>query len=104
MQKAIYSLFFILPLLGCASTQVSHLNNIDKRDLTHICIEYNPQVIVVNFENILINGLEARHISTQIYDRTKPLECVYVLKYVAYQKWDFSMVLTRAELRLYKDD
>lgn len=104
MQKAIYSLFFILPLLGCSSTQVSHLNNIDKRDLTHICIEYNPQVIVVNFENILINGLEARHISTQIYDRTKPLECVYVLKYVAYQKWDFSMVLTRAELRLYKDD
>lgn len=59
---------------------------------------------MVNFENILINGLEARHISTQIYDRTKPLECVYVLKYVAYQKWDFSMVLTRAELRLYKDD
>ena len=104
MQKAIYSLFFILPLLGCASTQVSHLNNIDKRDLTHICIEHNPQVIVVNFENILINGLEARHNSTQIYDRTKPLECVYVLKYVAYQKWDFSMVLTRAELRLYKDD
>ena len=104
MQKANYCFLFILPVLGCASTQVSNLKDIDKRDLTHICIEHNPKVIVANFEDILVDGLESHNLSTQIYEHSKPLGCVYILKYVAYQKWDFSMVLTKAELRLYKGD
>ena len=104
MNKVISCCLIMLPLLGCASSQVSHLKDIDRHDLKHVCIQHNPKVIVSNFENILINGLQAQHISTQIYNHPKPLECMYVLKYVAYQKWDFSMVLTKAELRLYRDD
>jgi hypothetical protein len=48
--------------------------------------------------------LEYHDIATQVYSGDKPEVCEYSLRYIAYQKWDFSMVLTSAQLSIYKDD
>ena len=96
-------LMMLLPLVGCASTQISSLNDIDKQEIRHICIEHNPKVIVADFENILTKALDHQGITSQIYNLNTPEHCSYILKYTAFQKWDFSMVLTLAELKLFKE-
>ncbi|ENV48305.1 hypothetical protein P255_01186 [Acinetobacter brisouii CIP 110357] len=94
-----------LILSGCATTQVSPLNLNANEKIKRICIEHNSRVVVNGFEDIVINRLEDNGISTETYIKgNKPSYCEYSIKYVAYQKWDFSMVLTQAELRLYKRD
>ena len=67
-------------------------------------MKHNPKVIVQNFEEIIISRLEYHDIATQVYSGDKPEVCEYSLRYIAYQKWDFSMVLTSAQLSIYKDD
>ena len=94
-----------LILSGCAIIQVTPLNLNANEKIQKICIEHNPRVVVNGFEDIVINRLEDNGISTETYIKgNKPSYCEYSIKYVAYQKWDLSMILTQAELRLYKGD
>ena len=99
------SLLPILLLTGCATSQVVPVKENQKDKIDKICVEHNPKVIVNNFEEIITNRLEDHGISHQIYNKNeKPPQCDYTMKYVAFQKWDLSMILTEAELRLYKGD
>lgn len=96
-------LMMLLPLVGCASTQVSSVNDIHVGEIRHICIEHNPKVIVDDFESIIVKALDEHGITSQIYNLNMPVNCSYSMKYTAHQKWDFSMVLTLAELKLFKE-
>lgn len=100
-------ILIVIPMfiLGCATTQIAPVSNNTVSDIKRVCIENNPKVIVQGFEDILSNRLEDHGISSVFYNKgVKPEGCKYSLKYVAYQKWDMTMVMTHAELRLYSDD
>ncbi|MFW1923707.1 Sbal_3080 family lipoprotein [Acinetobacter geminorum] len=90
---------------GCATTSVKQESNFDANQIKKICIENNPKVIVQNFEEIVSDRLQSHNIDTEVFMKgKKPEECEYVLKYTAYQKWDFTMVMNRADLYLYKEN
>lgn len=98
-------LLFAILLTGCATTQITSVPTNTANDIKKVCIEHNAKVIVKNFDDILRNRLEDHGITSLIYNKDqKPNDCKYTLRYVAYQKWDMTMVMTHAELRLYKDD
>lgn len=94
----------ILLIGGCATTQITPMQFSKKGGVQRICIKHNPKVIVQNFEEIITSRLEHHDILVQVYDGEKPEQCEYSLRYVAYQKWDISMVLTRAEISIYRDE
>ena len=98
--KKIALLWLMVSLTGCATTNVTRLklNTVEK--IQKVCVKHNPKVIVQNFEEIIISRLEYHDIATQVYSGDKPEVCEYSLRYIAYQKWDFSMVLTSAQLSI----
>jgi len=102
--KNIFLLVFTVFLTGCATTQITPVKLNAGERIQKVCIKHNPKVIVRNLEEIITSRLEYHNISTQVYSGEKPEKCEYSLRYVAYQKWDFSMVLTSAQLSIYKDE
>lgn len=90
---------------GCATTSVKQESRFDASPIKKICIENNPKVIVQNFEEIIVDRLQTHNIDTEVFIKgKKPEGCEFVLKYTAYQKWDFTMVMTKADLDLYKNN
>ena len=102
--KKIALLWLMVSLTGCATTNVTPLKLNTGEKIQKVCVKHNPKVIVQNFEEIIISRLEYHDIATQVSSGDKPEVCEYSLRYIAYQKWDFSMVLTSAQLSIYKDD
>lgn len=99
--------FFISAILlsGCATTSIKHDDNLNENQIRKICIENNPKVIVQNFEEIITDRLQSHGVTSEVFLKGKqPENCEYILRYTAYQKWDFVMVMTRADLSLYKNN
>jgi len=86
---------------GCISTTSLPVG--DDEQITKICIERNPKVIVPGFEQALQEALLRRGITSTV-SGTVPAACKYRLTYVAYQRWDFVMFMSNAHLDLYKGD
>lgn len=105
MNRILIMAFLATIISGCATTSVKQESSFDASKIKKICIENNPKVIVQNFEEILSDRLQSHNIDTEVFMKgKKPEGCEFVLKYTAYQKWDFTMVMNRADLYLYKDN
>jgi hypothetical protein len=102
--KIIFLLGSMMLLTGCATTKITPVQLSPGEKIQKVCIKHNPKVIVQNLEDIITSRLEYHNIATQVYSGERPELCEYSLRYVAYQKWDFSMVLTQAQLIFYKNE
>lgn len=96
----IYFSIFFLVLTGCTSVDVRPVDS--NYNMTHVCIEENPKVIVEGFVSTLEDGFEDHLITTEIFRSRKPDHCEFTLKYTALRSWDMAPYLSHAELRLYR--
>ena len=95
----------ILILTGCATTSINHKQDTNTSQIKKICIEHNSKVIVQNFEEIIVDRLQENGIITEVFLKgSRPESCEYILKYTAYQKWDLTMIMTQADLNLFKNN
>lgn len=88
-------------LAACTAVQVTPLDR--SYDVTHICIEDNPKVIVGGFIGVVEDAFQDHGITTEIYAGPMPSNCEYKLTYTATRDWDFSPYLSHAELRLFEN-
>ncbi len=104
MKNIIYgvlSLIFIFNLSGCSTKIVEPIDK--KYELSHVCIEDNPKVIVTDFIPVVEDTFQSHGISTEVYYRNSiPADCSITMTYTALRRWDLSPYLSHAELRLYK--
>jgi hypothetical protein len=70
--------------------------------ISEICILENSKVIISDFLPIVQEGISRHGLRSSVY-REVPSNCVYVLEYVAYQKWDFTLFMSEASIKLYRD-
>ena len=96
---------FSLPLLliiitGCTAIQVTPLDK--SYNVSHVCIEDNPKVIVGGFVETISDIFQDHGITTETYSGQRPAHCDFKLTYTALRSWDFSAYLSHAELRLFK--
>lgn len=96
-------------LLGCTTVHVQQLELQARPE--RVCIEPNPKVVVPEFMTILEEGIRRNQMqAVPLSDVSNPsaasaeaLECDLVMRYVAYQDWDFTAFLTHAEIWLERD-
>lgn len=102
MQKVILvSAFFVAlaSVAGCAiQTAVRPLA--PDRDVAEICILENPKVIIADFLPVLQEGIQRNGLKSKVY-REIPSTCAYVLEYVAFQRWDFTLFMSEADIKLF---
>lgn len=87
-------------LAACTSVQVQEID--PTLQLSHVCIESNPKVIVGDFLPVVRKGFERHGITTEVYEGSKPEYCDYHMTYTALQSWDISTYMHHAELQLYQ--
>jgi hypothetical protein len=93
---------FLSILTGCASKVVNPISK--EHNISHICIENNPKVIVSDFLPVMEDEFYNHGISSEVfYLDNMPKSCNVRVNYVAFQTWDLKTYLTRAEIRVYKD-
>ena len=103
MKKITIYTIALLPLTilaGCASVDVRPVSKI--HNISHVCIENNPKVVVANFTTIVADVFQDHGITTKMYNAPVPNKCEYKLTYTALRSWDFKPYLSHAELRLFK--
>lgn len=71
--------------------------------INYVCIQKNPKVIVRDFLPVVRDGFQRYGIATEVFDGALPETCQYILTYTAFQKWDFTLYLSHAEMTLEKD-
>ena len=86
---------------GCTSVNVRPVA--PEIQLTNVCIEENPKVIVEGFLNVVRDGFSRHGIATRVVQKPIPSDCEIVLTYTAFKTWDFASYLHHAELLLEKD-
>lgn len=99
MMKKIMLMFFVF-LSACTAVDVKPVSN--EYNITHVCIQENPKVIVQGFVSTLEEVFEDHLMTTEVYSDQKPEHCEFTLKYTALRSWDFAPYLSHAELRLYR--
>jgi hypothetical protein len=93
----------MVTIIGLASCTAVDVSQVDRaHNLTHVCIEENPKVIVVDFVSTLEEAFEQHLITTELYRGVKPSHCEFNLTYTALRSWDITPYLSHAELRLYR--
>lgn len=98
--KKIGLLLFSVIFSGCTAVQVTPLDK--SYNVSHICIEDNPKVIVGGFIQTVSDIFQAHGITTETYSGQRPERCEFKLTYTALRSWDLSPYLSHAELRLFK--
>ena len=88
----------LLLIAGCTSVNVRPISS--GLNITDVCIEENPKVIVEDFLTVVRDGFDRHGIATKVVSRPAPKECEYVLTYTAHKNWDLGTYLHHAELRL----
>ena len=72
------------------------------RAITEICIRENPKVIISDFLPALQEGIQRNGLRSNVY-REVPNACAYVLEYVAFQKWDGTLIMSQVNISLYSE-
>ena len=98
MKKLMLIVLLVSLSSGCTTIRVQPVSS--DLELTDICIEENPKVIVGDFLSVIRNRFEYHGINTQIFSSPDPKECEYILTYTALKTWDVGTYLHHAELRL----
>ena len=104
MRKLIYGsigFLLIIGLSGCTTKTVTPISK--KYNILHICIQSNPKVIVGDFIPVVEDVFQNHKITTEIYYNDMPNTCKINLTYTALQSWDFTLYLSHAEIRVYKE-
>jgi hypothetical protein len=70
--------------------------------ISEICILENPKVVISDFLPVVQEGISRHGLRSSVY-REVPSACEYVLQYVAYQRWDFTVFMSEASIKLYRD-
>ena len=91
-------IFLLLFCAGCTSINVQPVDS--GLNITDVCIEENPKVIVGNFLTVVRNGFDRHGVNTKVVSKPAPKECEFILTYTAHKNWDIVMYLHYAELRL----
>lgn len=99
MKKILTALFLAL-VASCTSIKVQEVD--PSLQVSHVCIQDNPKVIVSEYIPVVRKGFERHGITTEIYKVEKPNYCEYHLTYTALKAWDLGMYMHHAELQLYK--
>ena len=68
-----------------------------------ICVEINPKVTEPDILNVIERSIVDNGFVAKTYT-TILTSCELKLTYVAYRKWDFSSFLSKANIKLYKQD
>ncbi|MBK5436571.1 hypothetical protein JFV30_06760 [Pseudomonas sp. TH32] len=92
----------LLALAGCTNVKVEPVS--PQYNISRLCIEENPKVVVGDFVDGLQTLLRKHHIESRLYAAPVPGNCEYRLTYTAIRSWDFSAYLSDASVRLYKGD
>jgi hypothetical protein len=99
MKLNMYFATSMVVLSACTSIKVDPVSS--EYNVSHVCIERNPKVLVREFLPVVEGRMQYHGITTQVVDG--PLSsCEYRLTYTALRSWDFTPYLSHAELRLYK--
>lgn len=102
MNKTLYLTATTLIITGCTAVDVSPVSK--SHNMTHVCIEENPKVIIRGFTKIIEDRFEKHLITTELYSGAIPDDCQFKLKYTALRSWDFAPYLSYAELDIYSDN
>ena len=97
--KALPIVLLFIILTSCARTNVQKLD--PSLQISHVCIQTNPQVAVQEFLPVVRRGFDRHGITTEVFQRDKPKYCKYHLTYTALRNWDLMLYMHFAELQLY---
>lgn len=104
MKKIICASIVYLLIIGLSGCTTKTINPISKKHhILHICIQSNPKVIVGDFIPVVEDVFQNHNITTEIYYKDMPNTCKVKLTYTALQSWDFTLYLSHAEIRVYKE-
>jgi len=98
MQKALVLICLLVLITGCTAINVRPVDS--SLQITSICIEENPKVIVEDFLSVVRDRIEYHGIETAVLISPDPDECEYIMTYTAFKTWDVVSYLHHAELRL----
>lgn len=96
--KKFLAILTLWVMAGCTSVNVRPVSS--ELNITDVCVEENPKVIVGDFLSVVRDGFDRHGIATKVVDRPAPNECEYVLTYTALKNWDLGTYMHHAELRL----
>ena len=84
----------LLCAAGCASTttEVRPLPA-SGYEISTLCIERNPDVVVEDFLSVIEQGVARHGIAARVIDPPVPADCDYTLWYTARRRWDIRPVL-----------
>lgn len=97
-----FAVMTLLVLVGCTNVKVEPLD--PQYQISRVCIEENPKVIVGDFVESLQNLLRKHRIESRLYAAPLPDSCEYRLKYTAIRSWDLKIYLSDASVSLYRND
>ena len=98
--KILLTILMIAFLTSCTSIKVQEIAS--SLELSHVCIEDNPKVIVKDYIPVVRRGFIRHGITTEMYLGQLPSHCEFYLRYTALRRWDMSPYLSHAELQLYQ--
>lgn len=87
-------------MAACTNVQVKEID--PSLQISHVCIQNNPKVLVAEFIPVVRNGFERHGITTEVYNKVKPHHCEYYLTYTALKDLNFAKHLHHAELQVYR--
>lgn len=90
----------LLALAGCTNVKVEPVAS--QYNISQLCIEENPKVVVGDFVDGLQTLLRKHSIESQLYAAPVPASCEYRLTYTAIRSWDFLPYLSDATVQLFK--
>lgn len=69
-------------------------------NVSHVCIQENPQVIIDGFVEHLQDDFQRHGITTEVIGTQRPRHCEYVLSYTARRSWDITTYMSTASLNM----
>ena len=96
------SIIAAMTLIAGCSIQTAVQPIPPQTSISEICILENPKVIISDFLPVVQESISSHGLRCSVY-RQVPSDCVYVLDYVAYQRWDFTLFMSEASIKLYRD-
>ncbi|MDV7340121.1 Sbal_3080 family lipoprotein [Terasakiella sp. A23] len=87
-------------LSACAIQQ--NVRSVQGHGIEEVCIRNNPSTKMSAYQPMLQRLIEAKRISTRIYDGRLPEDCEYNLSYTANWSWDGGMYLRYNKIDVFK--
>jgi len=98
--RSIVLVFIVALTAACTSVNIQKMD--PSMQVSHVCIEDNPEVIVADFIPVVRKGFYRHGITTEVYKVQKPRHCEYHCTYTALKTWDVGTYMHHAELQLYR--